>query len=377
MSVTITSSPAALMAIDEPIVWGLAISSLGTPGVDSRSIAYQLQESGGGAIIAESEIAPVAAAFDHRLNFVRDIKSQLTTAIPALYSGTVQDAGGVKKVVLKYGETVLNLLTGVATGFPPGSTSAEVTVVNSANNNFVDLPDPMPANKLLTWKPFQNYFNDKAFDWLYVFGAATVTIIKDFTFTGGAYTGTTVATLTALGAGKVSCIPIGYQHHPGLAGVSSYVVKLTLYDTPMYFLFTCAPKPEKDIPSQVVYFDASGGYTALDGELEQISASAQKTQVSTYKDARSVVAGGDTLMDSKGYVSYIFRRRMPQARDEYEQMMRFVAAENYYIPLQTLWANGLVKFISTDESRITISSGEYIQLTLRSAHPIISANGRN
>ena len=45
MAVNISSSPNEICAIDEPITWGLTISTLGTPGLTQKSIGYQLIDS--------------------------------------------------------------------------------------------------------------------------------------------------------------------------------------------------------------------------------------------------------------------------------------------------------------------------------------------
>lgn len=374
MAVTLNNSPSARCCVDEDIIWGISIDSLGTPGVDTKCISYQLKDATG-AIISENEIAPVAVGHVHRLNFMADIRRNLQTEIPALFVNTVQNALGVKKYRLYYGETTLNLTTAMAYGFPPTNQSAEVTVVNAAANNWIDLPTTFPTAKVLTFKPFQNFFCSRAFDWLYIWGVGTVTILKDYAFAGGNYTGTTVATLTAV-ADRVNCIPIGYRNHSGLNGVESYIVKVECNGNTQYHLFTCAPEPVKDMPCQVVYFDPGGGYTALDGELLSVATNADKEEFNIARPNKSITAGGKTQANAKGYVSYKFRRRMPQSRDEIEQITRFVSSESYLIPVQTMYFEGLVKFRCTDSITVALASGDYIEMTLVSAHPILSANGK-
>lgn len=375
MAVSIVDSPNPINSIDEPIRYKFTISDLGTPGVTRKSIGWRLVDSGG-FVTAVSEISPVDTSYEHPLNLRDIIKNDLRTNIPQLFSPLVQDAAGAKEYTLYYGEISLDLNSGITTGFPNVSSSATpIKVVNCTNNNYLDEIDDMTDYKLLTIKPFQNYYTVKSFDWLYVWGACQVRIVKDYYSDGPGYNGVTVVTLNGT-AGKVNCIPIGYRHHGGLNGLKKYMVILSLNGKFYYFKFDNMGNPYPDNPSQIIYFDPAGGYTAIDGIVTSYNPSAEKETVNTYKPYDSKTSGGKQLINSKGVTGYTFKRILPQSADEREQMIRFVTAENYFLPLQTPFAEGLVKFTVEENYSLDYENAEYFEMNGYVTHPVLSANGR-
>ncbi|HQU95772.1 MAG TPA: hypothetical protein PLO39_06485 [Saprospiraceae bacterium] len=374
MAVNISSSPNEICAIDEPITWGLTISTLGTPGLTQKSIGYQLIDSLG-KIIAASEIQPVNTSYVHHVNLVNPIKQSLITNPPSLQLNTVQDALGFQTFTLKYGEITLDLVTGFISGFPVTSSATPIKVVNCTNNNYFDIIDNMTSYKLLTFKPFNNWYSRKSYDWIYVWGACTVTILKDYAASGGGYTGTTVTTLTGTAA-KVNCIPIGYKHHAGLAGLKTYMVKLTLDGADTYYKYVGCDDVEDGQPCQIVYFDIGGGYTSIDCVMTALNPASNKDVLNTNKPYNSTTNGGNQITNSKTQVRYNFKRLMPLTQQEQEQWVRFVGAENYYVILTDQYVQyGMVKFIFDSDLDLELESGEYFSFNGYIANDLNSANG--
>jgi hypothetical protein len=373
MAIGLAGSPNPISAVDEPIEFLLTASDMGTPGVTVKSIVWKL-EDGLGNITAEDEIRIVNTSYEHPVKLSHIIKENLKTSIPSLFSNTVQNAAGQKLYTFSYGEKTLTIATGGTAGLPV-TAATPFRVVNTTNNNYMDHQDIMTAFKLLTRKPFQNFFTHKDFDWIYVWGACTVTLLKNFISSGPDYTGTTVVSLSG-SADRVNCIPIGYRHHAGLAGLRQYMVKLALNGQNYYFKFNHNNEPYANCPSQIIYFDPAGGYTALDGEMKALSPLSNKYKAKTYHPHASNTSGGEQLRNSQAIARYSFKRQMPLELDAWEQMIRFVGGENYYIPLQTTTAEGLVRFTFDSDVNIALESLEYFDITGYLTHPVNSANGR-
>ena len=375
MAVSIVSSPNPINSVDEDIIWELTISDLGTPGVTQKSIGYQLIDSLG-RITAEGEIQPVSTSYEHPISLLAPIKQSLNTKIPNAQLNTVQDAYGVETYTLKYGEITLTLATGAISGFPLSSSSTAIKVVNCTNNNYFDELADMTAFKNLTYKPFNNWYCAESYDWLYVWGACTVTVLKGYSASGGGYTGTTVATLTGV-ADKVNCIPIGYRHLSGLSAEKTYMVKLSLNGVDTYYKYVKNFEPDEGQPCQIVYFDIAGGYQAIDFILTGVSPASRKDKYNTYRPYQSITQGGEQLANSRTQVRYSMKRLMPTDKDQQQQLIRFASAENYYLPLTTnVFEYGLVRFTFDGDINIEVESGEYLEVSGYLTHPLNSANGR-
>ncbi len=351
MAVSLISSPATWITIDDLIQWKLSISDLGTPNVDKKTIAYQLVTDTGTPITDVREINPENTLIQPAISFANEFRAHpnIRTNPPLLFSTSVQDAKGILKVKLKYGEIVNTFATGSITGDPPTNESDVINIINSAiyqNNNSLQLTDSF----LMTQKSNLNYYNKDTFDWLYVFGAGTVTIKI------GA---TTVATMTGT-ADKVNCIPIGAMHFPALKVAPSYHVDVSAGSDNYTFYFKNCGFNEYDEPCQIVYLDSLGGYTAMMFQLVEYGINPEKESIDTFRGGGGLtdlgdylMNGGNSLMNAKGFQEYTFELKHYYTPDVVDQLTRLISSESYYLILKTKYLSGMFKFKMTNNLQVS------------------------
>lgn len=372
MAVSIVSSPDQWVTIDDVIRWKLSISDLGTTGVNKKTIAYQLATDTGAAITEVREINPENTLIQPSISFFNEFRAHpnIKTLPPMLFSTSVQDAAGILKVKLKYGEIVNTFATGSITGDPPTSESSVINIINAAiyqNHN----PLILNTSFLMTRKADLNYYNKNCFDWIYCFGSSTVTI-KIGT--------TTVASMSGT-ADKVNCFPIGAMHWPALKTAESYSVEINAgTDIVTYYFKNCGMNDYEE-PCQIVYLDQLGGYTALTLELIESGIPSEKERIRQYRPgggnadlAEYLMRNGNSLINAQAYQEYTFEMKHYFTPDVVDQITRFIASENYYIILKTEYLKGLFKFEVTDS--VTINRQETrLRIKGRLSNPLLNPIG--
>ena len=367
MAVNILSSPTSPITVDDLIQWKMEITDLGTPLVNKKTIGYQLTDGTGVTEYTNvREISPDNININPNISFANELYN-IKTLLPTILTNTMQDGGGIMKVKLKYGEITHDFTTGATTGLPLPSSSATIDIINSCLLNYKEF-QTIPSVFLMSPKLPVSMYNVTSVDWLYGYGAATVTIKNP--------ENTVISTMTGV-ANKVNIFPIGAAHFPALSFLPYYTVT---FQTEGYKVYTYRFKNcgLNEYPYQVLYLDPLGGYTAMTFTEVNIGMDVQKDEIKTHRggiadwgQTKYNTHGGNNLANVKGYTKYDFELKTIMSPDAVRTIEGFLGSSSYLL----VYNNKFIKFKVTESGMIKEGINMRIKLSGNVANPVNAAIG--
>ena len=367
MAVNILTSPSTPITVDDLIQWKMEITDIGTPMVNKKTIGYQLTDSTGVTEYTNvREISPDNININPNISFANELYN-IKTLLPTILTNTMQDGGGIMKVKLKYGEITHDFTTGVTSGLPLPSSSSVIDIINSCILNYKEFQN-IPSVFLMSPKLPVSIYNASSYDWIYGYGAATVTIKNP--------SNVTVSTMTGTG-NKVNIFPIGAAHFPALAAFPYYTVNFKT-DGDLEYNYTFKNCGLNEYPHQVVYLDPLGGYTAMTFKEVNIGLDVQKEEIKTHRGGISNwgavkynTHGGINLSNVKGFTKYDFELKTKMTPDAIRAIEGFLGSSSYFL----IYNNMFVKFKVVDSAMIKEGINTRFKISGTMANPNNAAIG--
>lgn len=376
MAFNITTLPNVLTPIENGFIFGGTLTDLGTDPEIKRA-GWQLENDSGGIVAEKSSTRPGTTSDPIILDFKRNIRALVKTTMPTagIAPGVQQDSTIIKSFKLRSGDIVINKDTGAVTD-NVSNLSAAYKVFNGANNIFDEALITSDAGvHILTWRPTTYSVLRESLDYIWVLGSGSVEVTINYS------DGTDDTAILSL-AYAANIVPVGLPFFTTYmtGGHTADDVTSLEIDIAGVKTYTVSFEPICDTGSpsfmEVLFLEPAGGRSCMVfQDLTNVSADSQRTTAHIYKSLPNIAAmrlDGDTVIDSRTYGTYAFKRQIGSDPDEVRWMQGFAAATEHHLLIKDRGGNRFwAKFILDGTPSINLESKEMVA-SGRLARPIYS-----